>query len=384
MPLRVSPSETEADTCRRLVFPRLQAAGWDDDPHSIAERSLNNLNADLVRDHPNYVCRITADEGDVGRGHLGRFQDVETRTPTILTTSQLLTTGVDAPTCKNVVLARVVGSMTDFKQIIGRGTRVRDDYGKLWFNIVDYTGSATRMFADPEFDGDPALLTEEELDGGPQKVLREAEAAEPPPDREAQLVEPLTDERRKFYFDGGQVEIAAHLVYELDPSGKQLRVVRYTEYAADSVRTLCPSAPELRARWADPSERNEIIERLTERGVSFEELADATGSPEADPFELLCHLAFNAPLRTRRERAQRLRDERKDFFDKYGPEARVILEELLEKYAEHGAAQFVIPDVLKVPPVSAHGNVGEIIQVFGGPDRIRSAVSELQRLPYAA
>jgi type I restriction enzyme, R subunit len=99
---------------------------------------------------------------------------------------------------------------------------------------------------------------------------------------------------------------------------------------------------------------------------------------------LLCHLAFNAPLRTRRERAQRLRDERKDFFDKYGPEARVILEELLEKYAEHGAAQFVIPDVLKVPPVSAHGNVGEIIQVFGGPDRIRSAVSELQRLPYAA
>jgi type I restriction enzyme R subunit len=347
-------------------------------------RSLNNLNADLVRDHPNYVCRVTADEGDVGRGHLGRFQDVETRTPTILTTSQLLTTGVDAPTCKNVVLARVVGSMTDFKQIIGRGTRVRDDYGKLWFNIVDYTGSATRMFADPEFDGDPALLTEEELDGGPQKVLREAEAAEPPPDREAQLVEPLTDERRKFYFDGGQVEIAAHLVYELDPSGKQLRVFRYTEYAADSVRTLCPSAPELRARWADPSERNEIIERLTERGVSFEELADATGSPEADPFELLCHLAFNAPLRTRRERAQRLRDERKDFFDKYGPEARVILEELLEKYAEHGAAQFVIPDVLKVPPVSAHGNVGEIIQVFGGPDRIRSAVSELQRLPYAA
>jgi type I restriction enzyme R subunit len=384
MPLRVSPSETEADTCRRLVFPRLQAAGWDDDPHSIAQRSLNNLNADLVRDHPNYVCRVTADEGDVGRGHLGRFQDVETRTPTILTTSQLLTTGVDAPTCKNVVLARVVGSMTDFKQIIGRGTRVRDDYGKLWFNIVDYTGSATRMFADPEFDGDPALLTEEELDGGPQKVLREAEAAEPPPDREAQLVEPLTDERRKFYFDGGQVEIAAHLVYELDPSGKQLRVFRYTEYAADSVRTLCPSAPELRARWADPSERNEIIERLTERGVSFEELADATGSPEADPFELLCHLAFNAPLRTRRERAQRLRDERKDFFDKYGPEARVILEELLEKYAEHGAAQFVIPDVLKVPPVSAHGNVGEIIQVFGGPDRIRSAVSELQRLPYAA
>ena len=126
-------------------------------------RALNNHNNDLAAQTSDYVCRVTSDEGDIGRGHLSRFQDVETRTPAILTTSQLLTTGVDAPTCKNVVLARVIGSMCDFKQIIGRGTRVRDDYGKLWFNIVDYTGSATRMFADPDFDGDPARITEEEL-----------------------------------------------------------------------------------------------------------------------------------------------------------------------------------------------------------------------------
>ncbi|TRZ98205.1 MAG: DEAD/DEAH box helicase, partial [Rhodocyclaceae bacterium] len=126
-------------------------------------RALNNFNADLVREHPDYVCRVTSDEGDIGRGHLGRFQDVETRSPVILTTSQLLTTGVDAPTCKNIVLARVVGSMSDFKQIIGRGTRVRDDYGNLWFNIVDYTGSATRLFADLDFDGDPARIVVEEL-----------------------------------------------------------------------------------------------------------------------------------------------------------------------------------------------------------------------------
>lgn len=128
---------------------------------SEIREALINLNSDLVAQHPDYVCRVTSEEGQIGRGHLSRFQDVETKSPVVLTTSQLLTTGVDAPTCKNVVLARVVGSMSEFKQIIGRGTRLRDDYGKLWFNIIDYTGSATRLFADPAFDGDPTRITEE-------------------------------------------------------------------------------------------------------------------------------------------------------------------------------------------------------------------------------
>jgi type I restriction enzyme R subunit len=114
-------------------------------------RALNNLNADLVQKHPNYVVRVTSEEGKIGKGHLSRFQELETTTPVILTTSKLLTTGIDAPTCKNVVLARVVNSMTEFKQIIGRGTRLREDYGKLWFSIIDYTGSATKNFADPDF-----------------------------------------------------------------------------------------------------------------------------------------------------------------------------------------------------------------------------------------
>ena len=135
----------------------------DQEHASKMRTALSNLNSDLVAQYPDYVCRVTADEGDIGRGHLSRFQDVDTKTPTILTTSQMLTTGVDAPTCKNVVLARVVNSMSEFKQIIGRGTRVRDDYGKLWFNIIDYTGSATRLFADPAFDGEPVRITEEEI-----------------------------------------------------------------------------------------------------------------------------------------------------------------------------------------------------------------------------
>src|SRR5438067_7495676 len=144
----------------------------DQEHASEMRQALNNLNSDLVRQCPDYVCRVTADEGDIGRGHLSRFQDVESRSPVILTTSQLLTTGVDAPTCRNIVIARVVGSMTEFKQMIGRGTRVRDDYGKLWFNIIDYTGSATRLFADPEFDGEPAFISEEEINAA-GKITKE-------------------------------------------------------------------------------------------------------------------------------------------------------------------------------------------------------------------
>ncbi len=140
----------------------------------------------------------------------------------------------------------------------------------------------------------------------------------------------------------------------------------------------------MRRDWSNPKERAAIIEKLADRGVDFEELARAAGAPDADPFDLLCHVAFNAPLRTRRERAQRLRSEKKDFFDQFGPDARAVLNDLLDKYAEHGVAQFLLPDILEVPPISEHGNVVEISRLFGGSDRLRQAVNELQTLLYAA
>ena len=357
-------------------------------------RALNNLNADLVQKYPDYACRVTSEEGSIGKGHLGRFQDVETSSPVILTTSRLLTTGVDMPTCKNVALVRVVESMTEFKQMIGRGTRVRDDYGKTYFTIMDYTGSATRLFADPAFDGDPALVTEENVDDNGQtipksyQILEEEPIIADPPGEEygpGPIIDEDSDgKRRKFYFDSGHVEITAHLVYELDPDGKQLQVVKFTDYTAEKVRTLCRTAVELRAQWMSPEKRAEIIHQLAERGIDFDELASATNQPDADPFDLLCHVAFNAPLRTRRERANRLRREKKDFFDRYGPEAKAILNELLEKYAEHGVAQFVLPDVLHLPPISEHGNVVEIAALFGGPEKLREAVNQMQTLLYVA
>lgn len=355
-------------------------------------RALNNLNADLVRRHSDYVCRVTSDEGGIGRGHLSNFQDVERHTPVILTTSQMLTTGIDAPTVQNVVLVRVINSITEFKQIIGRGTRVRDDYGKLFFSILDYTGSATRLFADPDFDGDPSIETEQHINehGEPmetESVVMDHEFEET---GEVEIAEPLPPdygeaiERRKYYFDGGQVEIAAHLVYELDADGNQLRVVRFTDYTAEKIRSLYANAAELRTEWADPDHRQEIIAKLAERGIDFDELATAANQPDADPLDLLCHVAFNAPLRTRRERAQRLRSEKKNFFDQYGPEATAILNELLDKYTEHGTAQFVVPDVLEIPPISQHGNVIQIARHFGGEDKLVEAIRQLQTLLYAA
>jgi type I restriction enzyme R subunit len=362
-------------------------------------RALNNLNADLVQKYPDYVARVTSEEGKVGKGHLSRFQELETTSPVILTTSQLLTTGVDAPTCKNVVLARVVNSMTEFKQIIGRGTRMREDYGKTWFNILDYTGSATRNFADPDFDGFPEIeeeitidddgyeieeetLTTDTGDDAPSEEREEYETDAGDPDSDDGDSDGQGGEARKYYVDGGKIEIAAHLVYELDAEGHQLRVVQFTDYAGEKVRTLFTSADELQDQWADPLKRETVILELEERGIAFSELAQATGQGEADPLDLLCHLAFETPLRTRKERAEHLRKNQPDFFDQYRPEAREILAALLDKYTDFGPSQFSIPDALRVPPISEHGNVMEIAKLFGGAPQMKQAVDSLQTLLY--
>lgn len=358
-------------------------------------RALNNLNSDLARKHPDYVARVTSEEGKIGKGHLSRFQELETTTPVILTTSQLLTTGVDAPTCKNVVLARVVNSMSEFKQIVGRGTRLREDYGKLWFNIIDYTGSATQNFADPDFDGYPEIEEEVIINAVGDEVQEETiisesddpAVAEERGDYDAGQdaggnADDGNDEPRKYYVDGGSIKITSHLVYELDEEGKQLRVIQYTDYTAEKVKTLFSSLDELKDRWADPVKREEVMLELQERGIQFDDLANESGKPEADPLDLLCHIAFNAPLRTRKQRADYLKKNKPDFFDQYGPEARKILTALLDKYTDHGPKQFSIPDSLHVPPISEFGNVMEIANLFGGALQMKTAVDQLQTLLY--
>ena len=368
-----------------------------DQEHALEMRgALVELNTDLVKQYPDYVCRVTADEADIGSAHRARFQDVETRSPVILTTSRLLTTGVDAPTCKNIVLGRVVGSMPEFKQIIGRGTRLRTDYNKLAFNIIDYTGTATEKFADPDFDGVPVYEQKDVIDqegkvvGIPEVRELEPDSYDSAPDADDVLRADGSDDGddnglpRTYYVDGGEVEIVRHLVYELDSEGKKLACRQLTDYTADKVRTLFSNASELRKDWLDSERRTQIVDRLLDKGIDMETLTEAVGMPEADSFDLLCHLAFNSPLRTRRERATRMKQEEIAFFEQYGSAARQILGAMLDKYAEHGSVQFKLPDILEIPPISDWGNVIEISDRFGGAQDMREAVAEMQKRLYAA
>jgi type I restriction enzyme, R subunit len=176
--------------------------------------------------------------------------------------------------------------------------------------------------------------------------------------------------------------VIGHLVYELDEEGKQLRVVQYTDYTADQIRTLVRTPEALTADWADPVTRNDMLERLERVGIRFEALAEATDNPDADPLDLLCHLAFQRQLRTRRERAEHLRRNSPDFFDRYSTAARGILDTLLDQYTAHGPNEFRIPQALKNPPIAAHGNAMEIADLFGGPVAMRQAVTQLQALLY--
>ena len=354
--------------------------------------ALSNLNADLVQKRPDYVCRIVSDEGDVGRKHLSNFMDIEKETPVIVTTSKLLTTGVDVPLCKNVVIARMINSMVEFKQTIGRGTRVRDDYGKLTFNIFDYTGSATKLFADPEFDGYPTLTSEEIIDDEGHVESKTEEVEEPLPEGALDTEEPsigsMIDEtheprwRDKYYVDGSEIRIAADQVYEIDPSGSVLKVVKYTDYTADQIREIY-TASSLKSKWKDRDQRLAIIETLQSRGVTLEHLMESARMPEIDPFDLLCHIAFSAPLRTRRERAERVRNEEQEFFAGFQPAAREILREILDKYEQFGVQELADSKVFRIRPLSVHGTLREIAALFGGAKKMLSAMNILQNLVYS-
>ncbi len=363
----------------------------DDEHVKAMVKELRNLNTDITKDNPNYISRITSNAGDTGKGDLYKFKDVLNQTHIIAVTARLLTTGVDVPTCKNIVLARVIRSMTDFKQIIGRGTRVREEQGKLSFSIVDYTKS-TVLFQDKDFDGTPALINESEMDDTGRIIEQheqdlETEETEEYEDKKAGFWGVPQEENtlpRKYYVDGGTEEIVEEKIYDLD-ANNDLTLSQIIERTKQQVRTLYRSTLEVQQRWINPEGRKEIIELLTEKNIDFEDLKKLSNQPDADPFDLLCHIAFDAPVLTCKQRAERLKSHKPDFFEQYGEDARAILGIILDKYAQKGVGEFNIPTTFKANrEFDKYGNVVEIAQLFGGTQKLKDAVLELQNLLYSA
>lgn len=359
-------------------------------------RALHNANADLTQQYPNYVVRIVSDEGEIGRGHLSDFGDTETDVPVIATTSEMLSTGVDLPTVRNIVLFRPVGSMALFKQMIGRGTRLFPDEDKLSFDIIDYSG-ATALFSDPEFDGPPERVDEEEIDGDGD-VVETTVVEEPEPPFDAgegngdtgdrnDSVDPddLGEQpRTKFYVDDIEVWVTAEATYHLDPETHRLRLVEYRDFVTETVRSLFPDPSELRAAWGSRIGREDVLSALETHGIDALDLLERTGLVEADPIDVLVHLAWNQPLATRIDRTRRVRKEHEEFFAAFQPAAREVLAFLLDKYAEHGIGQLDDLGVLQVPPLSSLGSPAEIAARFGSADDLRAAVTKLSELLYAA
>ncbi|MBK8442885.1 MAG: DEAD/DEAH box helicase family protein [Sphingobacteriales bacterium] len=350
-------------------------------------REISNLNANLVQQYPDYVVRIVSEEGDIGKGHLGRFMDIDEPIPVIVTTSKLLSTGVDVPTCKNIVIFRTINSMTEFKQIVGRGTRVREDKEKLFFTILDYTGSATRNFADPDFDGEPPLITEDEIDGDGNIIDGDEWLPDPPTDEPDNTNEPPTgggggEPRRKYYISEGTVSIVAEIVQILDANGK-LRTIQFTQYAKEQITTMFPSMNDFRSKWNDLQERQHILDELENNGISIDQLMEITKQQDVDPFDLLCFVAFDLKPLTRKQRADLLKKNKPDFFAHYSERAKEVLNLILEKYVDYGLNQ-IRPDIISVEPIAQQGNPIEIVNEFGGIDEFKRAIEELQTLLYAA
>jgi type I restriction enzyme R subunit len=353
-----------------------------DQEHAARMRqALVNENPDLSAENRRYVMRITGNDRE-GQDQLGNFIDPETTFPVLVTTSRLLSTGVDAQTCRLIVLDRPVGSMTEFKQILGRGTRVHEDTHKYYFTLVDFRG-ATHHFADPDFDGEPVQIYEPD-DDDPMEPPEEAGDEEPGDDEI--VVDPGNDvsikpdepESRKLYVNGVLVTIVAERVKYLDADGK-LITESLRDYSQRAVRSRFASLDTFLKQWNAADRKQAIIDALEEEGLRLEPLAEEV-NPDLDPFDLICHVAYGRPPLTRRERAQNVR--KRDVFAKYAPQARAVLDALLQKYQDEGIVDLGDARILQIPPIDKIGTPVELIRQFGSRAGFERAVHELQDALY--
>ncbi|MEI8313113.1 MAG: type I restriction-modification enzyme R subunit C-terminal domain-containing protein, partial [Verrucomicrobiota bacterium] len=336
-------------------------------------QALVNANPDLAAANNKYIMRITGDN-DEGKAQLDNFIDPESTFPVIATTSQLMSTGVDAQTCHLIVLDKRINSMTEFKQIIGRGTRINEDYNKLFFTIMDFK-RATALFADPDFDGDPVQIYEPDAKDSVVPPEDQPETGTEYPPGGIVSDPPETGEpRKKYYVDDVEVTIATERVQYLDADGN-LITESLRDYTRKTVRNAYTSLSDFLTAWNSAERKQAVIDALAGQGVFLDELAEQVGR-DYDAFDLVCHVAFDQPPLTRRERAERVR--KRHVFARYGEQARAVLQALLQKYADSGIRSVESLDILKVDPLTTFGTPVEIINLFGGKENYLAAIHELE------
>lgn len=377
---------------KTIVFCR------DNDHADRMRVALSNQNSDLVARNHKYIMQITGDNEE-GKRELGNFTDPEETYPVIATTSELMTTGVDAKTCKVIVLDTEIGSMTKFKQIIGRGTRIDEEHGKLYFTILDFR-NATDLFADPAFDGDPIrvkplsededlsdIIDEEQLDDIPiiddvsGEILNDRLVNANPP---SQLEDPPVDiylartRLEKVVVNGIDVSILITRELHFNKEGKPI-TVNLKDYSKELLLDRFHSLDEFLNIWNAADKKEVLINELELQGVPVTDLLNAVNR-DCDLFDIICHVAFDQKPLSRKERANNVK--KRNYFTKYGEQARNVLEALLDKYADEGIENIESMEVLKVNPVAFFGSAIEIINSFGGKPNYLRAVKELENQLY--
>ncbi len=353
--------------------------------------ALANANADLVAQNNKYVMQITGDNEE-GKRELDSFINPSERYPVIATTSKLMTTGVDAQTCKLIVLDSNIGSPTEFKQIIGRGTRINEEYGKTYFTIMDFR-NVTNLFADPNFDGDPVMIkdvtenddisgTDDETTDEPIVDVVDGGDVEFPPEYPTVtgggfiVAEP--NPREKIRVNGVEVRIVNERVQYLDADGRII-TESLKDYTKKNVIEKYATLETFLNSWKNADKKKAIVEALEQQGIFFEALKEEIGK-DFDPFDLICHVAYEAKPLTRKERANNVK--KRNYFTKYGDKAQSVIKSLLDKYADDDLLTIESLDVLKLDPLNKLGSPLEIINAFGGKENYIQALKELENELY--
>jgi type I restriction enzyme R subunit len=342
-----------------------------DEEHADRMRAaLVNENADMCRKNPDYVVRITGSD-PYGQSKLDYFISISSKYPVIATTSKLLSTGVDCKMVKLIVLDQSINSMTEFKQIVGRGTRIREKEGKTHFTIMDFR-NITRLFADPDWDG--PIEMDDNYGKTLPKVYPTEDDTPPTVTAEDDAWKPVVDKQ------GCQVVVINKTVSVYDVDGKLLRVESVTDYTKKNINDTYANLDDFIQHWNAAEKKAEISDLLRESGIDLQSLKEDQNMADVDDFDFICHIAYGKKPLTRRERAENVK--KRDVFHKYGPQAQKVLEALLDKYADDGVSQLENTSTLKLDPFRQMGAPKKIADLFGGKEQYFAAVKELEELIY--